>query len=156
PGVDGKASLTPRERQHVVTDLRHLQRPAQPVRRVYLRQPNGESRPLGIPTMRDRAMQALVKLALEPKWEAKFEPNSYGFRPARSIHDALEAISPSPNYPPRNVLDADTKRYFHPIRHSPLLANRHSCPHLLHLNKDLLPAGISEGEVSNPAEPGTP
>jgi len=156
PGVDGKASLTPRERQHLVTDLRHLQRPAQPVRRVYLRKPNGEPRPLGIPTMHDRAMQALVKLALEPEWEAKFEPNSYGFRPGRSCHDALEAIFASTKYTPRYVLDADIKGCFDHINHAALLAKLHTFPQLHRLMKGWLKAGIMEGEVCSPAEAGTP
>ncbi len=62
-------------------------------RRVWIPKPGTvDKRPLGIPTMHDRATQALVKMALEPEWEAKFEPNSYGFRPGRSAHDAVEAI----------------------------------------------------------------
>ena len=58
----------------------------------------GEKRPTGIPTIADRALQALVKLALEPEWEARFEPNSYGFRPGRGCHDAIEAILLNVNY----------------------------------------------------------
>jgi RNA-directed DNA polymerase len=64
-----------------------------PLRRVWIAKPGKvEQRPLGIPVMADRAAQALVKLALEPEWEAKFEPNSYGYRPGRSCHNAIEAI----------------------------------------------------------------
>ena len=78
-GVDGVKSLTPKQRLELVDQLR-INRKAKPVRRVWIDKPGkAEKRPLGIPTMYDRATQALVKAALEPEWEAKFEPNSYGF-----------------------------------------------------------------------------
>ena len=71
-----------------------------------------EKRPLGIPTMLERAKQALVKMALEPAWEAVFEPNSYGFRPGRSCHDAIGAIFNGIRYKPKFVFDADIKGCF--------------------------------------------
>ena len=82
---------TQRQRIAYARRLQNLSHKADPVRRVYILKPNNpkELRPLGIPTMFQRALQALVKLALEPEWEAKFEPNSYGFRPGRSPHDAI-------------------------------------------------------------------
>ncbi len=80
-GIDGVKSLTPRQRLELVEKLTRFSR-AQPTRRIWIPKPGTtERRPLGIPTLRDRAQQALVKLALEPEWEAKFEPNSFGFRP---------------------------------------------------------------------------
>jgi len=66
-----------------------------------------ERRPLGIPTLRDRAAQTVVRFALEPEWEARFEPNSYGFRPGRSCHDAIEAIVDAIKQKACYVLDAD-------------------------------------------------
>ncbi|MBR8840680.1 MAG: reverse transcriptase N-terminal domain-containing protein [Stigonema ocellatum SAG 48.90 = DSM 106950] len=80
-GVDGVKSLTPNQRLELVSELR-LNSKVKPTRRVWIPKPGTEEkRPLGIPTIFDRVRQALVKLALEPEWEARFEPNSYGFRP---------------------------------------------------------------------------
>src|SRR5262245_26555027 len=91
-GVDGVKALTPPQRLMLARRL-HLSGQAAPVRQVWIAKPgSAEKRPLGIPVMSDRAGQAWVKLALEPEWEAKFEPNSYGFRPGRSCHDAIDAI----------------------------------------------------------------
>jgi RNA-directed DNA polymerase len=91
-GIDGVKALTPPQRLALVNTLR-LGQKAKPVRRVWIPKPDTiEQRPLGIPMMEDRALQALVKSALEPEWEARFEPNSDGFRPGRSCHDAIKAI----------------------------------------------------------------
>src|SRR5437773_4220237 len=91
-GVDGVKSLTPPQRLQLATVLTVTAK-AQPVRRVWIPKPGKtERRPLGIPTMQNRAAQTLVRLALEPEREARFEPNSFGFRPGRSCHDAIEAV----------------------------------------------------------------
>ena len=91
-GVDGVKSLSPKKRFLLVNKLK-LRTKVSPTRRVWIPKPGKEEkRPLGIPTMYDRALQSLVKLAIEPEWEAHFEPNSHGFRPARSCHDAMESI----------------------------------------------------------------
>ena len=85
---------------------------------------------MNIPTMKDRAAQTLVKLALKPEWEAKFETNSYGFRPGRSCHDAIGAIFNSIRLKPKWVLDADISKCFDNIAHQKLLENlhfRHTC-----------------------------
>src|SRR5258708_24438071 len=91
-GVDGVKSLTPAQRLNLVKEL-NAEPVAKPVKRVWIPKPGTqEKRGLGIPVIYDRAQQSLVKLALEPEWEAKFEPNSYGFPPGRSCHDAIKSI----------------------------------------------------------------
>lgn len=120
-GIDGVKSLTPKQRLELTKELR-LTDKAKPTRRVWIDKPGREEkRPLGIPIMHDRAMQALVKLALEPEWEARFEPNSYGFRPGRSCHDAIAAIWYQINKMPKWVLDADIAKCFDRIDHTALL-----------------------------------
>ena len=94
-GVDGEVVLTPEAKMHLVYRLQHNAEPfkAMPVRRVYIPKPGGKQRPLGIPVIPDRAHQARVVNALEPEWEARFEPKSYGFRPGRGCQDAIQAVS---------------------------------------------------------------
>jgi RNA-directed DNA polymerase len=156
PGVDGVASLTPAQRLALVQTL-NVDVKAQPLRRIWIPKPGSdEKRPLSIPVMADRALQALVKLALEPEWEAKFEPNSYGFRPGRSAHDAIQAIFESIKYKPKYVLDADIAKCFDRINHEALLDKLGTYPQLRRLIKAWLKAGVMEGETLFPTEEGTP
>jgi RNA-directed DNA polymerase len=106
----------------LIEELRNVSNwQADAIRRTYIeKRGTTEKRGLGIPTMRDRAMQKLVALALEPEWEAKFEPNSYGFRPGRSTHDAIEAIFNHIRLKPKYVLDADIEKCFDRIDRSAL------------------------------------
>ena len=120
-GVDGRKNLTPPQRLKLISDM-DLYTPVKPVRRVWIDKPGKpEKRPLGIPIMHDRATQALVKLATEPEWEAKFEPNSFGFRPGRSCQDALQQIFLTIQRRPRYVLDADIASCFDKIDQAALL-----------------------------------
>src|SRR5450759_3270784 len=110
-GVDGVKSVPPKQRFDLVKRIHPnswKKSTSHPCRRVWIPKPGKtEKRPLGIPTMETRAQQALGKMALEPEWEARFEPNSYGFRPGRSCHDAIEAILNAVRYKPKYVFDAD-------------------------------------------------
>lgn len=121
-GVDGVADISPEERLNLATHL-HLNNRSDPIRRIWIDKPNApnEKRPLGIPTIRDRAKQALPLMVLEPQWEALFEPNSYGFRPGRSCHDAIGAIDLGINRKSKWVLDADISKWFDRINHPQLL-----------------------------------
>jgi RNA-directed DNA polymerase len=93
PGVDKMILKTPEARGLMVDQLKDYQTwKAKPVKRVYIPKVNGKRRPLGIPVIQDRAIQTMVKNALEPYYEAIFEPSSYGFRPGRSCHDAIQRI----------------------------------------------------------------
>jgi RNA-directed DNA polymerase len=155
-GVDGVKDLTPTQRRELVRLLRWPHR-AHPVRRVWLPKPGTtERRPLGIPTMADRAAQALAKLALEPEWEAHFEPNSYGFRPGRSCHDAVQAIFQSICFKDKYVLDADIAKCFDRINHQALLRKLHTFPTLRRAIRAWLKAGVMDGPELFPTTEGTP
>lgn len=120
-GVDGVMRLSPSERLTLVAQLKFPTK-SKPLRRVWIPKPGSiEKRPLGIPTIFDRCLQALMKLALEPEWEAKFEPNSYGFRPGRNAHDAIKAIVGCVNKGDKYVFDADIAKCFDRINHDYLL-----------------------------------
>ncbi len=125
PGVDGQTWNTPAKKMKGVLSLKRKGYKALPLRRVEIPKSSGKTRPLGIPTMRDRAMQALYLLCLEPIAETKADSNSYGFRPYRACRDAIgqcfNALAKS--YSPRWVLDADIEACFDCIDHNWLLEN---------------------------------
>jgi len=155
-GVDGVKKLSPVRRLAMVKKLL-LKGKSKPTRRVWIDKPGtDEKRPLGIPTMYDRALQALVKQALEPEWEARFEPNSYGFRPGRSCHDATEAIFNAIRYKSKYVLDADITKCFDRINHGELLRKLNTFPTLRRQINAWLKSGVMDGKQLFPTSEGTP
>lgn len=154
-GVDGVKALTPPQRLKLAHSLR-IGHKARAVRRVWIPKPEtDEQRPLGIPTIHDRALQTLVKLALEPEWEARFEPNSYGFRPGRSCHEAIEAIFNATAHLEKYVLDADIAKCFDRINHDALLDKLNTGPRLRRQIKAWLKAGVLDNGELFPTERGT-
>lgn len=123
-GVDRLLVKTPAARGKLVDILTQcIPWQPLPVRRVYIRKTNGKQRPLGIPCIVDRCLQAIVKNALEPYWEEHFERTSYGFRPGRSCHDAIERIHSmaKANSTKKWAVDADIEGCFDNISHIPLI-----------------------------------
>src|SRR5579883_1035015 len=155
-GVDGIKTLTPMQRLHLVNAL-SLTGKAKPTRRVMIPKPGTlEQRPLGIPCMIERAKQTLVKLALEPEWEAVFEPNTYGFRRGRGTHDAIEAIFLSIKHKSKYVLDADILKCFDKINQEKLLEKLNTFPKLTRQIKAWLKSGVVMDGTLFPTNEGTP
>lgn len=154
-GIDGKANLSKKERLLLANSL-DIREKAKPSRRIWIPKPGKtEKRPLGIPTITDRAKQTLVKMALEPEWEAKLEPNTYGFRPGRSCHDAIRAIFIALNKKSAFVLDADISGCFDNINHHALLEKLNTTPTLKRIIKGWLRAGVMESGIFQPTKCGT-
>ncbi len=156
PGVDGETWSTPEAKTDAVQSLRRKGYQPQPLRRVYIPKANGKLRPLGIPTLKDRAMQALHLLALDPVSETTADRNSYGFRKARSAHDALEQCFAALGKPSKSaqwVLDADIKGCFDNIDHDWMLTH---IPMDMQVLRKWLKAGYVERTSLFPTEVGTP
>lgn len=156
PGVDGQKLDTPEKKAQAVPNLSREDYKAQPLKRVYIPKNNGQAfRPLGIPTMQDRAEQALHLFALEPLAETSADPNSYGFRRARSVADAIEQCFNTLCRPTSAqwILECDIKSCFDEISHEWLLSH---IPMDRAILRQWLAAGFIERQVHTPTTAGTP
>src|SRR6267143_1742217 len=153
PGVDGESFEDIESgglaewMNGVGEELRNRTYQPQPVRRVTIEKPGGGERPLGIPTIRDRAAQTAAKLVLGPIWEADLEPNAYGYRPRKSAQGAIQKVDELLHEGYTDIVDADLSKYFDTIPHSELMqcvARRIVDRHMLHLIKMWLKVPVEE------------
>jgi len=159
-GVDGQVALSSKARAEVAVQVRRTLSSWDPlpVRRVHIPKANGKLRPLGIPVILDRCHQARVRRALEPEWEARFEPRSYGFRPGRSCADAIGSLYSTLKGARAQrvwILDADLSAAFDKIGHSRLLDALGSFP-ARDMIRRWLKAGVVENGLLTPTEQGSP
>ena len=155
PGVDGVLWTTSEQKYEAVLNLNKGRYRSQPLRRIYIPKKSGKLRPLSIPTMYDRAMQALYAMALDPVQEATADPNSYGFRIGRCCQDACEEIFKCTSRKNQNpwALDADIRGCFDNISHQWLLENVQMEKHV---SKEFLKAGYIFNGGMFPTVSGTP
>lgn len=157
-GVDGYKALTPHERvelYNIMKDMNIYNHRPKPAYRTYIEKKNGKLRPLGIPTIKDRVYQNIARLALDHQWEAKFEPTSYGFRPKRNCHDAIERIFNTIGNKKQWVFEGDFKGCFDNLNHDYILQQIKGFPALDVVEK-WLKAGFLDNNVFHTTEDGTP
>ena len=166
PGVDGETFDAIAEQgimdylKELQAELREKRYKPSPVLRVYIPKPNGEQRPLGIPTIRDRIVQASFKLVIEPIFEADFTDRSYGFRPKRNAHGAIREIAKLLNWGCTEVYDVDISKFFDTVDHSKLMklvARRVVDKNILRVIKQWLDCGyVDDHGKRHKTKQGTP
>lgn len=160
PGIDGKIVLTSKDRLELFNLLRTYNikytRP-RPAKRVYIPKKNGKMRPLGVPIIKDRIFQNIVKNALEPQWEAKFEPSTYGFRPKRSVQDAIVNLFTklSSRSTRKWIFEGDFKGCFDNLNHEYIIDCLIGFPAKDTIQK-WLKAGFVDNDSFNDTDFGTP
>lgn len=149
-GIDGAKSLTPPQRLRLAGTLR-LTSTATPLRRTWIpKRGSPDKRPLGIPTQHERARQTLVRQALEPEWEARLSPHTYGFRPGRSCWDAIAAVFHRIKFRPQYLLKVDIAQCFDRLDHAALLAKLQAPPGIQRQVRAWLRSGIMETDTFMP------
>ena len=158
-GLDGFRALTDAQRGKLFVEMKDIninKHKPTPVKRIQIPKKNGKTRPLGIPVIIDRVIQELLRIAMEPQWEFRFEPISYGFRPARRVHDAMMRIF----YDVRrgnfvHVFEGDFKSCFNTLNHDFILKQIKGFPYA-NIVKKFLKAGYVEDNIYCPTTEGTP